>query len=175
LAVEAVDVAEDSMVLFFEAAGLELLWLLLVVAVVVDKDGEDEEFLEFDFSMLVSSLFFVEVGEKNDIKDIFLTHGSLVYPVGLGNQCYLWSIVAWLCLWVSFLGPQMSQNFKKRNSSAILKEERKGEFALKLLISTDCHMQIFVLNHGKYRIQAQPIIRKTLSGYTERSLYDESS
>ena len=83
------------MVLFFEAAGLELLWLLLVVAVVVDKEGEDDEFLEFDFSMLVSSLFFVEVGEKNDIKDIFLTHGSLVYPVGLGNQCYLSSIVAW--------------------------------------------------------------------------------
>ena len=86
------------MVLFFEAAGLELLWLLLVVAVVVAKAGEDDEFLEFDFSMLVSSLFFVEVGEKNDIKDIFLTHGSLVYPVGLGNQCYLSSIVAWLCL-----------------------------------------------------------------------------
>ena len=84
------------MVLFFEAAGLELLWLLLVVAVVVAKAGEDDEFLEFDFSMLVSSLFFVEVGEKNDIKDIFLTHGSLVYPVGLGNQCYFSSIVAML-------------------------------------------------------------------------------
>ena len=88
------------MVLFFEAAGLELLWLLLV-AVVVAKDGEDDLFLEFefDFSMLVSSLFFVEVGEKNDIKDIFLTHGSLVYPVGLGNQCYFSSIVAWVYVW----------------------------------------------------------------------------
>ena len=100
LAVEAVDVAEDSMVLFFEAAGLELLWLLLV-AVVVANAGEDDEFLEFDFSMLVSSLFFVEVGEKNDIKDIFLTHCSLVYPVGLGNQCYFSSIVA--MLWGGFL------------------------------------------------------------------------
>ena len=103
------------MVLFFEAAGLELLWLLLVVAVVVAKAGEDDEFLEFDFSMLVSSLFFVEVGEKNDIKDIFLTHGSLVYPVGLGNQCYLSSIVAWLCLGKTKLFGSKSpkQNFEK--------------------------------------------------------------
>ena len=102
------------MVLFFEAAGLELLWLLLVVAVVVAKAGEDDEFLEFDFSMLVSSLFFVEVGEKNDIKDIFLTHGSLVYPVGLGNQCYFSSIVPGV-LWEeeSFLFGSKSKNFKK--------------------------------------------------------------
>ena len=135
------------MVLFFEAAGLELLWLLLVVAVVVDKEGEDDEFLEFDFSMLVSSLFFVEVGEKNDIKDIFLTHGSLVYPVGLGNQCYFSSIVAMLwggAFWfVLYLAPKF-QIFKKREILAILKEERNGVcvVALKLLISTDCHMQI---------------------------------
>ena len=79
MAVEAVDVAEDSvsMDLFFGATGLEWLWLLLVVAVVavvpvvavvavvaVAALSAADEFLE------------LEVGEKNDIKDIS-KHGSL--------------------------------------------------------------------------------------------------
>ena len=128
------------MVLFFEAAGLELLWLLLVVAVVVASAGEDDEFLEFDFSMLVSSLFFVEVGEKNDIKDIFLTHGSLVYPVGLGNQCYFSSIVAMLWLWggratIFFLGRKF---FKKRKEKFNINcdPERGTEWSLRCCVET---------------------------------------